>query len=216
MAHHEEGARPLGQEILEPQDPLDVQVVGGLVHQEDVGRRRQLARDGEPLLPASRQGVDGRAAVGEPGTAERVREATGPVFLVVSGQRGDHHLVDRSTGGKHGVLGDIPDTNAVAERAGAAIGRGVAGENLQERGLARAIGTDETGLVAFEQSKRQTVEERPGSVGLADGLTAEQERAGHPPSLLLLLRLLLFLPHACTFRHGLTPSRRALPRSALS
>ena len=47
-------------------------------------------------------------------------------------------------------------------------------------------------------------------VRLADRLTAEQERAGHPTLLLFLLRLLLFLLHTLAFRHGLTPPHRAL------
>ena len=125
--------------------------------------------------------VDDRAPVREAGAAQRVREATGPVSLVHAGQHRRHDLVDGSTGGKHGVLRDIADTNAAAERARAAVGRRVAGEDLQQGGLAGAIGADETGLVAFEQSERQTVEERPGPVGLGDVLTAQQERAGHPP-----------------------------------
>src|SRR5206468_6032691 len=69
-------------------------------------------------------------------------------------------------------------------------------ENLQQGGLAGAVGTDEAGLVAFEQPERQIVEERPGPVRHADRLAAEQERTTHPTLLLLLLRLLLFLAHA--------------------
>src|SRR5206468_11089987 len=80
-------------------------------------------------------------------------------------------------------------------------------ENLQQGGLAGAVGTDEAGLVAFEQPERQIVEERPGPVRHADRLAAEQERTTHPTLLLLLLRLLLFLAHASAFRHGITSSR---------
>src|SRR5262249_21788863 len=130
------------------------------------------------------------------------------------GEGREEGVVDGASGGEHGVLRHVADTDPVAQRARPVVGRRVAGENFQERGLAGAIGPDEAGLVPFEQSQGQTVEERPGPVGLADLLTAEEERPGHPTSL-LLLRLLLFLPHARTFRHGLTPSRRTPPRSAL-
>src|SRR5882724_6501332 len=94
-----------------------------------------------------------------------------------------------------------------AKRARAAIGRRDARENLQQGGLAGAVGTDEAGLVSFEQPERQIVEERPGPVRHADRLAAEQERTTHPTLLLFLLRLLLFLPHAGAFRHGITSSR---------
>src|SRR5262249_13260248 len=148
------------------------------------------------------------------GPAQRVGEASGPVLVVHAGQRGQHHVVDGSPGREYGVLGNVADADAAAQRARAAVGRLGARENLPEGRLAGAGGPDEAGLVAFEQPKRQTAEERPGPVGLADAFTAEQERPGHPSSL-LLLRLLLFLPHARTFRHGLTPSHRTPPRSAL-
>ena len=37
MAHHDNGALKVQQEVLQPVDGVDVQVVGGLVQQEDVG-----------------------------------------------------------------------------------------------------------------------------------------------------------------------------------
>ena len=55
VADDEEGARPLGEHAFQPEDALDVEVVGRLVHQQDVGRGRQLARDGQPLPPAAGQ-----------------------------------------------------------------------------------------------------------------------------------------------------------------
>jgi len=212
VAHDQERARPLGQEILEPQDAFHVEVVGGLVHQKNVGLGRELARDREPLLPPARQGVDTRTPVREPGAAERMGESSGPILLVDGGQRREDDCVDRLAERKGGVLGHVADADAAAQRARALIGRLDACQDLQQGGLAGTVRADEAGVVAFEQPEGQTVEE-PGPVGLADALTAEQERSSHPTSL-LLLRLLLFLPHARTFRHGLTPSPRALPRSA--
>ena len=180
MADDEERARPLPQEAFQPENALHVEVIGGFVHQEDVGFGRQLAGDGQPLLPAPRERVDVRASVREAGAAESLRETTGPILLVHAGQRRHHDVLDGAIGGEDGVLGHVSDTDAAAQRAGAAVGRRIAGENPEERGLAGAVGADETGLVAFEQSERQIVEERPGPVGHADGLTTEQERTGHP------------------------------------
>src|SRR5262249_29885214 len=168
--------------------------------------------DRQPLLPPARQGVDSRTPVREPAAAQRMREPSGPILLVDRGQHGHHDLLDASSRPEHRILWDRADTDAGAEGPGATVGPRLAGQNSQEGGFAGAIGADEPGLITFEQSQGQAVEERPGAVGLAEILTAEQERSGHPAS--LLLRLLLFFPHARTFRHGLTPSPRALPRSA--
>src|SRR5437773_2547892 len=131
---------------------------------------------------------------------------------VATCDRCSQDVFDRASGGETGVLGHVADPQAAAERARAAVGRRVAGEDLEEGRFAGAVGADEAGLVAFEQSEGQIVEERPASVSHAHGLAAEQERARHSTLLLGLLRLLLFLPHAGAFRHGLTSSRRALER----
>src|SRR5207244_7983466 len=70
-------------------------IFGGLVHQEDVRGGRQLARDREPLLPAARERLDVRASVGEPGATERVRETSGAILLVDTGQPPQHDVGDR-------------------------------------------------------------------------------------------------------------------------
>src|SRR5207245_2100866 len=181
-------------------DPLDVEVVAGLVHQEAVPGSRQRVRDREPLLPAARERLDVRASVGEPGATERVRETSGPFRLVDTGQPPAHDVGDRRTAREDRVLRNVADADTAAQRARAAIGRLDRPQDLEEGGLAGPVRTDEAGLVAFEQSERQTVEETPRAVGLAYRLTAEQERSGHP-LLFLLLRLLRLLPHTLAFRH---------------
>ena len=90
VADHEAGARAARPAALQPEDAVDVEVIGRLVHQEEVGRGRQLARDRQALAPAARQRVDRRAAVGEPGPAERLGAGAGPVVFVHAGQRREH------------------------------------------------------------------------------------------------------------------------------
>jgi hypothetical protein len=60
------------------------------------------------------------------------------------------------------------------------VGRLRARQDPEKGGLAGAIGAHETGLVALEQPERQLFEERPRPVGLADRLTTEEQRSGHP------------------------------------
>ena len=62
MAHDEAGPGLPGEDVLQPEDAVHVEVVGGLVQQEHVGVARQLAGDREPLLPAGGQPIHGAAA----------------------------------------------------------------------------------------------------------------------------------------------------------
>ena len=55
MGGHEQGAGLGLQELLEPDDRLDVEVVRRLVHQQDVGFAEQHAGHGDAHLPAARQ-----------------------------------------------------------------------------------------------------------------------------------------------------------------
>jgi hypothetical protein len=209
VADDDDGADPLGEDALEPEDAFHVEVVGGLVHQQHVGRGRQRPRDRQALFPAAGQRVDIRAPVGEAGAAQRDRDAARPVALVHPWQGLGDDVLDGDAGRKDRVLGDVADADATADGARAVVGRLQPRQDLEKGGLAGAIGTDETGLVAFEEPERELFEERPGPVGLADRLTAEEQRPGHP-ALLLLLRLLLFLLHAHALRHALTPLPRMI------
>ena len=55
VRRHEQRARQRFQEALEPDDGLDVEVVGGLVHEQHVGPAEQHARHGDAHLPAARE-----------------------------------------------------------------------------------------------------------------------------------------------------------------
>ena len=55
---HEQGTRQPLEERFEPEDRLDVEVVGGLVHQQHVGPAEQHARHADAHLPPARQRAD--------------------------------------------------------------------------------------------------------------------------------------------------------------
>ena len=184
MAHDE--ARPglPGEDVLQPEDAVHVEVVGRLVQQEHVGVARQLAGDRDPLLPAGGQPVHGAAALREAPPAQRERQAAGPLGLVDRGQRGGQHVLDGQSGREDGILRHVAEPDAAADRARAPVGRLEAGQDPQQRGLARAVGAHETRTIAVEESEGQLVEERPGPVGLADGVAAQKKRARHAALLL--------------------------------
>ncbi len=55
MRHEEKAAGEVREELLQPGARLDVQVIGRLVEEEDVGRLEDGARQGDPHLPARRE-----------------------------------------------------------------------------------------------------------------------------------------------------------------
>ena len=55
---HQERAGQRLQELFEPDDRFDVQMVRRLVHQQDVGATEQDPRHGDAHLPAARKGSD--------------------------------------------------------------------------------------------------------------------------------------------------------------
>jgi hypothetical protein len=54
-----------------------------------------------------------------------------------------------------------------------------AGQHLEERRLAGAVGTHEADPVAFRQAERQPFEEGVDTVGLADALAAQEGEPAH-------------------------------------
>src|SRR5262249_12041134 len=122
VAHEEGGPRPLREKLLEPEDALDVKMIGRLVHEQHVGLGGQGAGDGETLAPATRERVDGRVPIREAAAAEGLRHAGGAGVILDTGQRGRYRLLDGDTGRKLRILGDVAESNAAAKRPGAAIG----------------------------------------------------------------------------------------------
>ena len=188
VAHHEDGARPVGEDFLQPEDAIDVEMVGRLVHQQDVRLARQLARDREALPPAAGQRADRRAAVGEPGAAEGLGDPSRSLVLVHGAQDARDHLLDGAVQREDRILGHVAHADPAAEDAAAAVWLLDSRQDPEEGGLAGAIGSDEAHLIAVHEPERQAVEQRPGAVRLGDRLTAQEQRAGHlgygsvPPS----------------------------------
>jgi hypothetical protein len=100
VADGHEGLRLPRQQLLEPQDAVDVQVVRRLVEQQQLGLADEGARDGQTLQPATRERADRLRAVLEARLAERHRKAP------VARRLGDARLVERfAQHPGHGRLG---------------------------------------------------------------------------------------------------------------
>ena len=66
MRHHDDRARVGGEELLEPVARLEVEVVRGLVEQQDVGAAQQQLRERDAHLPAARELAAVALEVGRP------------------------------------------------------------------------------------------------------------------------------------------------------
>ncbi len=107
VADHHEGRGLADEQLLQPEDALEIEVVRGLVHQQDVRLLHQLAGDRQALAPAARQRAGGLGGIAEAGAAEDDRGAGGllVVLQVLPGEGLDQHLFGRALGGNVGSCG---------------------------------------------------------------------------------------------------------------
>ena len=82
---HEDGARIAPEELLEPDDRLEVEVVGGLVEEQCVGRHEEDAGQGHAHLPAARERAH-VAVHGLGGEPQAGQDLAGPGLEAVSPQ----------------------------------------------------------------------------------------------------------------------------------
>ena len=82
MADDDAGEGGGGEEFFEPLDAGQVEVVGGLVEEEDVGLLGEGEGDGEAFFPAAGVGLGDGVEVLESGAAEGFGGAAFPLGLV--------------------------------------------------------------------------------------------------------------------------------------
>ena len=80
MAHHDDGARVFREELLEQFQRLHVEIVGGFVHDEQVGRLCEQAGQEQPVLFSAGKRVHGNAKPS--GSEEKVGEVARHVALL--------------------------------------------------------------------------------------------------------------------------------------
>ncbi len=125
---------------LQALDGDHVEMVGGLVEQQDIGFRCQHA--GERRTPAFPAGEARRLLL--PGETEALQEIARAVRIVAGGEPG---LDEGGRGGEAGQvrgLQQIADGHRGLDEAAAAIRLDLAGGDLEQRRLARAVAAHQT------------------------------------------------------------------------
>ena len=87
VAHGQEGLGLAAQQVLEPEDAVEVEVVRGLVQEQQLGLAAQLAGDGQALPPAAREEAGRLVPVLEAGLAHGQARARLGFVLVHPGTR---------------------------------------------------------------------------------------------------------------------------------
>ena len=165
VAHHHQGPGPVVEEVLQDAEGVEVEVVGGLVEEQHVGLTGQ---DGEELQPAPltpRQ-------VGHPRVRQVAREPE-PLHQGHVGEgsrapvRPGHHLLHAGAAVElHAVLVVVAGHHGRTELDPARRRRPSAGEEVEERRLARSVGPHHAQPVTRADEQVDVVEHRgPGPVG---------------------------------------------------
>ena len=187
VADDQHGVRIVGQILLQPECTFQVEVVGGLVEQQQIGLGEQHRAECDAHAPTAGELGTG-AALGGIVEAEAGQDAGGARWsgvrtdvgqaLVDQGDAlgivrglgfleetvalrvGGQHEFDQAVGAARRLLGHPADAHCARQADAAVVGMQLAGDQLEQRGLARAVATDESDLMPGRNADRGFVEDR--------------------------------------------------------
>ena len=152
MADHDEGALVPVQPAFQPVDRTQIEVVGRLVHQQQIGVLRQRAGDGRPALLAAARALGFAAHV----NAELARDGLDLMFLggMLAHQCPVHQ---RGMTRQVRVLLQQHDAQGWLGFANARIGLDLPVDHAKQRGLAYAVAPDQRDAVARPDMQVQRI-----------------------------------------------------------
>ena len=207
VADHHQGARPRGEITLEPHRRLEIQVIGGLVEEQQIGPGEQRAGKRHPHPPAARifraraplgrlveaeTGEDRRRPgrggmgldVGKPGMdlGDTIRIGRGPGFGGQRGQLGirSQHGVEQALGPAGRLLRDGSDAGPAEHRHLAVIRGNLSGDQAEQRGLAGPVAPDQADLPSLGHRDRGVIEKRPSADPVGKAVDLEHGAAARP------------------------------------
>ncbi len=153
-------------------DRRDVEMVGGLVEQENVGLGRKHA--GERRAPALAAREPRRLLL--PREPKALEQIARPVRIVARRKSRRDEGAGGGEAGEIGLLRQIADGRRRLNEAAAAIRLDETGGDLEQRRFARAVPPDETEPLARRDRKLGAVEQRGAAEGEMDVLEQEERR----------------------------------------
>ncbi len=218
--HHRSGI--VAQELLQPQDRFQIEIVGRLIQEERIGRLQENARQRHAHLPAARQLahvvdhlIGRQPQAGEDGVRARLQLVAAELLIarLHLAEALDHllrrilrhlqfqprqlfaeigHLAgagdglgqDGAAAQVAGVLTKVADGQLLGPLDAAVVGALLAGDETEQRGLARAVGPHQADFLARVDLKRRVDEQNLSAVLLRDvgkrnhGRVLARERPG--------------------------------------
>ena len=155
------------EKFLQPLDAGQVQMIGGLVEQDDFRLLHQRFGDGEPLAPASGKRFGLGIEIAEAAAAQGFGLASLPFRFRESDRAHGtpHDAADGLARLEVRILGDVGEARAAAQHQIAGVGLDAPGEDLQQRGLAGAVGSDQAEAVAFLDAEGDAAKQRRRAEG---------------------------------------------------
>ena len=199
VAHDHQRSPPVVDDLGQTVPTPTVEVVGGLVQEQDVGSGQQAPGQSEERALATGETVDGPVE-SDGAEAQPVEDGDGALLdvpvvadhLEVTGvrvtgldgvQRGPcvvdaEQLVDPGAAPERQILGEVPQSTPDADRS--AAGSELAGHEAQERRLAGAVGPDQAGAPGAEGGVE--VVEHDGGVGPRERQVRTGDGSRHRPA----------------------------------
>ena len=169
---HQRGAA--GVEIaLQPFDGGEVEMIGRLVEQQDIGRRRQHARERDAARFAARQ----MRGVFRAGEAEFLEQMARDVGIVGRLEAGFDIGQRRGKAGEVRLLRQVAHHGARLHEHRAAVGLDQPGCNFQQRRLARAVASDQRHAFAGGHRQLRAGEQRRAAEGQGNVFELEERRS---------------------------------------
>ena len=167
VADDDEGERRVHEQLFEPENAFEIQMVGRFVEQEERRFLDEFAGQGEAFAPTAGERFDLLFAAREADFAEDDADARRlfVFFEIAARESAGEDLLDRGFGIEDGFLGDVADLGFAKAGDVAVVGGFEAGEDFEEGRFAGAVGADEADAFAVAQVERDVREERAWAVG---------------------------------------------------
>ena len=204
VGNEDHGAGEAVEQIFQPANGAHVQMVGGLVQQQDLRLGHQHPGQPDPPPPAAGEGTHRPLAV-QFKALQNFFDALGTVPAVagvqpffqgvqpfavgagilaqglIVGQGGEilgqgrrHHLAHRPFIGGRRVLGQIGDAHAVGQFHFAVVGLLGAAQHVEQGGFTLAVAAEQGDAVAAVDAETDVVQQRPPAEGQAQMLGGEE------------------------------------------
>ena len=160
VGHHEQRQARAAEIALEPHRHVEVEVVGRLVEDEEVGLRQQCPRQCHAFLLAAAQLPHGLRQVADAQLGEHLSCPQRPFFAGIGAKAGVEHLL---IGLEMGLLLEVAQPDVVVEHDATVVVTLVTGDDLEQCRLTGAVAGNESHLLTGVDGEADVVHQHAGA-----------------------------------------------------